>query len=76
MNTLRNAPLFVIVISTLLVCSSATMANAEETALYVSTEGNDSWAGSIDRPFATIQRARDAIRAMNKKTIMTKPFTV
>ncbi len=76
MKYFGNSHLFAVVISTLLVCSSAPMASADEIALYFSTEGNDSWAGSIDRPFATIQRARDAIRAMNRKTMMTKPFMV
>ncbi len=76
MKSFKYSHLFAVVISTLLVCSSTTMANDEEMALYVSTEGNDSWSGTIDRPYATIQRARDAIRAMNRKTMMTKPFTV
>ena len=40
---------------------------ADEIALYVSPSGNDSWAGNtIDKPFATIQKARDAIRAIIK----------
>lgn len=61
----------------LLLCSIAVMAGAGEIALYVSTGGNDSWAGdSIDRPFATIQKARDTIRAMKKKGQLTKPVTV
>ena len=53
------------------------MANAGETPLYVSPEGNDSWSGeSIDKPFATIQKARDAIREMRRKNGLTEPVTV
>ncbi|HOJ34194.1 MAG TPA: right-handed parallel beta-helix repeat-containing protein [Candidatus Hydrogenedentes bacterium] len=45
-----------------------------EVSLYVSPEGNDSWSGSkpeptpdkSDGPFATIERARDAIREMKQ----------
>ena len=57
--------------------SFVSMANAEEIALYVSPEGNDSWAGdSIDKPFATIYKARDAIRAIKEKGPLTSPVTV
>src|SRR5690349_18672467 len=31
---------------------------------YVSTSGNDSWPGTELQPFKTIQRARDAVRAI------------
>lgn len=50
---------------------------AYEYALYVSPEGNDSWTGnSVGKPFATIQRARNAIREMKKKGPLTYPVTV
>ena len=53
------------------------LANAEEIAFYVSTEGNDKWAGnSISKPFATIQKARDVIREIKKQGGLTKPVTV
>lgn len=53
------------------------MANVDEFTFYVSPKGNDSWTGeSIDKPFATIQRARDAIRGIKKKNGLTKPVTV
>lgn len=41
---------------------------AEETVFYVATDGNDAWSGRLaapqgnDGPFATIARARDAVR--------------
>ncbi len=59
----------------LLVAASAP-ASADETALYVSPAGNDSWTGkSLGKPFATIARARDEIRAL-KKSGLRKPVTV
>jgi len=30
---------------------------------YVSARGNDSWSGTLRRPFRTLERARDAVRA-------------
>ncbi len=76
MKTSKNSHTLRIVV-TLLVCSFAAMADAAEIALYVSPAGNDSWAGdSMDKPFATIQKARDAIRAIKKKGPLTGPVTV
>ncbi len=74
MKTIKNCRMLVIVIVAALICSYA---NAAGIAFYVSPEGNDSWTGdSIDRPFATIQKARDAIREMKKKNGLTEPVTV
>ena len=47
---------------------------AEKTAFYVATSGNDAWSGKLaqpnaaqsDGPFATIERARDAVRVMKR----------
>ncbi len=36
----------------------------EGLALYVARKGNDAWSGSRGRPFATLERARDAIREL------------
>lgn len=33
-------------------------------AFWVSTEGNDVWPGTEEKPFLTLQRARDAVRAL------------
>ena len=50
---------------------------AEGVSFYVSPEGNDSWPGDrIKKPFATIQRARDAVRELKKKSGLTEPVTV
>ncbi|MGA3325400.1 MAG: right-handed parallel beta-helix repeat-containing protein [Terriglobia bacterium] len=52
--------------------------------LYVSPEGNDAWSGKLaepnsaktDGPFATLARARDAIRSMQAGKPLHKPVTV
>lgn len=52
--------------------------------LYVSTEGNDSWSGRLaepnedrtDGPFATIAKARDAVREMKHAAKLAGPVTV
>ncbi len=36
-------------------------------AFYVATNGNDANMGTIDNPFATLQRARDAVRGVKNK---------
>lgn len=57
---------------------TATIATEEKpsgTLLYVATNGNDAWSGTMpdptadkgDGPFATIERARDEVRAMKKR---------
>jgi len=38
-------------------------ATAEPLRFYVSTDGNDSAAGNLEKPFATLERARNEIRA-------------
>jgi len=51
---------------------------------FVATDGNDAWSGKLpapnaaktDGPFATLGRARDAIRAMKASTGLTMPVTV
>ena len=35
---------------------------------YVSTDGNDKGSGKLDAPFATLERARDAVRKIKAKT--------
>ena len=51
-----------------------THAAAEPLSLFVATNGNDAWSGKLsepnadntDGPFATLERARDAIRALKQ----------
>ena len=62
----------VMAILTCLACLSA--AAAAPLRLYVATDGNDAWSGRLsaansqhsDGPFATLERARDEIRAQKK----------
>ena len=52
----------------LVVAMSASLAAAAPTAttLYVSPNGNDSWTGAKDKPFATLTRARDEVRKLKR----------
>ena len=63
------------VIAAVLLCMLAAVASCQQqtgTVLYVATNGNDQWSGKLaapnaegsDGPFATIPRARDAIREL------------
>lgn len=50
---------------------------AAEIAFYVSPDGDDLQPGtSVDNPFATIQKARDAIRALKQEGTLKSPVTV
>lgn len=56
----------------------------ESAVFYVSTVGNDGWSGTLpdpdragaDGPFATIARARDAIRELKARAPLGQPITV
>ncbi|NLY00460.1 MAG: hypothetical protein GXY83_30565 [Rhodopirellula sp.] len=58
-----------------LLAMSANVVDAAPHALYVSTAGNDNWSGTLpepnaaktDGPLATLERARDAVRALKKQ---------
>ena len=58
--------------------------NYLEAAFFISLNGNDNWSGKsaspnknkTDGPFATISKARDAIRRMKKDTGLKAPVTV
>jgi hypothetical protein len=47
----------------------------KQASLYVSPAGSDEHAGTIDAPFLTLERARDAIRALKAES-PDKPITV
>lgn len=55
-------------------CSSSKTATQINANFYVSTQGSDEWSGSLDSPnaegtdgpFATLERARDAVRNLKK----------
>ena len=65
------------------VAGAQTGGNAEAT-FFVSTDGNDGWSGTLaepnaeknDGPFATIARARDAIREMKGNGGLAGPVNV
>ena len=67
------AVLLVLVTGT--VCSAAAT-DASNADFYLSPNGSDQWSGTLaepdaqgtDGPFATLQRARDAVRDLKKKT--------
>ena len=62
------------------VLSAAVVQGAD---LYVAPEGNDAWSGTraepndagTDGPFATLRRARDAVRKAKATEAVTVPFT-
>ena len=49
---------------------------AAATDFHVATGGNDANPGTADRPFATIERARDAIRDLKKAGSLREPVNV
>src|SRR2546426_1570125 len=65
------------------VCDAA-QALAQGVVFYVSPDGNDAWSGKLaatnadktDGPFATIGKARDAIRHLKAQGPLTQPVTV
>ena len=56
----------------------------QATNFYVATDGNDGWSGKLaepnspktDGPFATLQRARDAVRGLKAAGPLAEPVTV
>ena len=68
---------FVVRLTTVVALAVACVAEAraaQGVAFYVATQGDDAWSGTLvkpnggrtDGPFATMERARDAIRAMKR----------
>ena len=66
------------------VTPAAAAAAAPDADFYVATGGNDQWSGTLaapnpqrsDGPFATLQRARDAIRGLRAKQPFERPLVV
>src|SRR5665811_1201737 len=69
--------------SVILLAVTLTAASAD-TTFYVATGGNDTWSGAsgspnrarTDGPFATLQRAREAVRALQAKGPLTAPVRI
>ncbi len=57
------------------VCRWAFAVEIQTAAFYVAPDGNDGNAGTREKPFATLARARDAVRE-SKKAGLTKDITV
>ena len=62
----------------------AQVSQEAKTTFFVATNGNDAWSGKLaapnasntDGPFATLARARDAVRELRKKQAPSQPITV
>jgi parallel beta-helix repeat protein len=52
------------------------LASAESFKIYVAPSGDDSAAGTLDAPFATLERARNEIRQQKNAAKLTKPVEV
>lgn len=60
----------------LFILAGVVVLHARSLAVYVSPTGNDTAAGSAAHPFATLERARDAIRAARAGESSPAPATV
>lgn len=66
-------------ISIVLMAISLSCIASPQADFYISTQGSDNWSGTLaspnalktDGPFATLERARDAVRAHKKQTTST-----
>lgn len=58
---------YVSLIISVMIVVSVMGKEVNENCFYVSTDGNDSWSGSIDKPFATIAGARNALRKLERE---------
>ena len=61
-----------------LLCSIAAVSFSAAHArdYYVAPGGNNAGPGTMDRPFATVERARDAIRRIRTRVLATEAITV
>ena len=67
--TLRNVPLAGVVLAALTLSSSfpiAAYSAAIQSTFYVAPDGNDDNPGTETKPFATLEKSRQAVRAINK----------
>jgi hypothetical protein len=63
---IRWAALAGVVLGTGLFLTGCSSPGGERKALYVSPSGNDGNPGTLERPFATLERARDEIRSVKR----------
>ena len=83
-NSRRVVWWYTVILGAILLSTSLSSASERSKAdFYVSTVGSDTWSGKLaapnadrsDGPFATLSRARDAVREL-KKNDLEKPITV
>src|ERR1035437_9177648 len=55
---------------------SVSQAQPQDISLFVAADGNDGNPGTKDKPFATLERARDEVRKLKKDNAPTSPVTV
>ena len=72
MRSMRSVP--AVVLAVLLAAGAA--GAADGIVLYVAPDGKDTNAGSREQPFATLEHARDAVRAMKAKGPLTGSATI
>ncbi len=73
--TARSLTLILPLVTALSSLFPCTATASSPTVLYVATDGNDAWSGTVpeanagktDGPFATLERARDAVRELKKQ---------
>ncbi len=83
-SQLKHSALFLILAIGTVAFSSPGLAAPATVLLYVSAVGNDAWSGALaapnttktDGPFATLERARDEIRALTKVGALSGETTV
>ena len=74
----------VLAVLSLWVAMTGSVAWAAQADFYVASNGDDAWSGALarpnaertDGPFATLERARDAIRRLKAGRALSKPVTV
>ena len=59
-------PTMIMTVASLLLLMTAALASAAPLVLYVAPSGNDKAAGTQRAPFATLSKARDAVRALKR----------
>ena len=55
---------------------NAPLLAVDEQAYYVAPNGSDTASGTVAQPFRTLERARDAVRALKQGGSLAKPVTV
>lgn len=75
MFTKSNLTLVILLAAALLRIAPVAFADSRDADFYVAADGNDGGPGSLDQPFLTLERARDAVRSL-KAGAADRPITV